>query len=104
MLFTEALPSFAAELERLLKKQGHAELAAQVSMLKIVDRCRCGDDFCASFYTEPKPQGAYGADHRCVELELEKGMLILDVVRDKIAHVELLHRQDIRERLLVSLP
>jgi hypothetical protein len=39
-----------------------------------------------------------------VELELEKGMLILDVVRDKIAHVELLHRRDIRERLLVSLP
>ena len=104
MLLAETLPSFAAELEELLKKEGHPELAAQVSGLKIVDRCRCGDDFCASFYTEPKPQGAYGAGHRCVELEPETGMLILDVVGDKITHVEVLHRQAIRERLLMSLP
>jgi len=60
------------------------KLAAQVSGLKIVDRCRCGDDFCASFCTERKPQGAYGAGHRCVELEPETGWLILDVVADKI--------------------
>jgi hypothetical protein len=39
-----------------------------------------------------------------VELEPEAGMLILDVVADKIVHVEVLHRQDIREKLLVSLP
>jgi hypothetical protein len=38
MLLTEILPSFAAELEELLKKEVHAELAAQVSGLKIVDR------------------------------------------------------------------
>jgi hypothetical protein len=104
MLLTETLPSFAAELEELLKKEGHAELAAQVSGLKIVDRCRCGDDFCASFYTERKPQRGYGAGHRCVELEPEAGMLILDVVADKIVHVEVLYRHDIREKLLVSLP
>ncbi len=104
MLLTETLPSFAAELEELLKKGGHAELAARVSALKIVDRCRCGDDFCASFYTECKPQGSYGASHRCVELEPETGMLILDVVADKIVHVEVLYRPDIREKLLVSYP
>jgi len=104
MLLTETLPSFAAELEQLLRKEGHPELAAQVSALKIVDRCRCGDDFCASFYTERKPQGAYGPGHRCVELEPETGMLILDVVADKIVHVEVLYRHDIRERLRASLP
>jgi hypothetical protein len=104
MLLTESLPFFAAELEQLLEKEGHAELAAQVSGLKIVDRCRCGDDFCASFYTERKPQGAYGAGHRCVELEPEAGVLILDVVEGRIVHVEVLYRHDIREKLLVSLP
>jgi hypothetical protein len=31
-------------------------------------------------------------------------MLILDVVADKIVHVEVLNRHDIREKLLVSLP
>jgi hypothetical protein len=104
MLLTETLPSFAAELEQLLKKEGHAELVAQVSELKIVDRCRCVDDFCASFYTERKPQGAYGAGHRCVELKPETGTLILDVVADKIVHVEILYRHDIRQKLLLSLP
>jgi hypothetical protein len=50
MLLTEILPE-AGELERLLKKSGEPELAAQAPQLTIVDRCRCGDDFCASFYT-----------------------------------------------------
>jgi hypothetical protein len=104
MLLTETLPSFAAELEELLKNEGYAELAAQVPGLKIVDRCRCGDDFCASFYTERKPEGAYGAGHRCVELEPETGMLILDVVADKIVHVEVLYRNEVREKLLVLFP
>jgi len=31
-------------------------------------------------------------------------MLILDVVADKIVHVEVLYRHDIRGKLLVSLP
>lgn len=100
----EILPQFAVELEQLLKKEGEAELAAQVAELVIVGRCRCGDDFCASFYTQPKPQGAYGPGHRCIELEPTEGMLILDVVKDRIAHVEVLNRNEIREKLLAALP
>ena len=60
MLVTEILPLLALELEQLLNNQGEVELAAQVSQLAIVDRCRCGDDFCSSFYTQPKPEGSYG--------------------------------------------
>jgi hypothetical protein len=104
MLLTETLPFLAVELEELPKKEGHAELAAQVSGLKIVDRCRCGHDFCASCYTERKPHGAYGAGHRDVELEPQAGMLLLDVVADKIVHVEVLYRHNIRENLLASFP
>jgi hypothetical protein len=58
----------ALELEQLLKKQGEAALAAQVPQLKVVDRCRCGDNFCSSFYTQPKPEGSYGPGHRPVAL------------------------------------
>jgi len=104
MLLTEILPAFAAELEHLLEKEGEAELAAQVPRLVIVDRCRCGDDFCASFYTEAKPEGAYGPGHRCFEVEPTEGMLILDIVAEKIVHVEVLYRNEIREKLLVALP
>ena len=104
MLLTKVLPLFADELEQLLKKEGESELAAQVPQLNIVDRCRCGDDFCASFYTQPKPAGAYGPGHRSMVLEPAEGMLILDVVADAIACVEVLYRNDIRDKLLSVLP
>ena len=104
MLLTEIFPPLARELEQLLKNQGEVELAAQVSQLAIVDRCRCGDDFCSSFYTQPKPEGTYGPDHRCIDLDAAEGMLLLDVVKGKIAHVEVLNRNDIRRKLLAVLP
>jgi hypothetical protein len=63
--------------------------------LTIVERCRCGDDFCASFYTQPKPKESYGPGHDSMELEPTEGMLILDIVDGRIAHVEILHRNDI---------
>jgi len=104
MLLTEILPVLADELELLLKKSGAPELAAQVSQLAMVDRCRCGDDFCASFYTEPKPEGTYGPGHRCMELEPAAGMLILDIVAGTIVHVEVLYRDEIRKKLVTAFP
>lgn len=104
MLLTEIFPLLARELEQLLKKQGEFELAAQVSQLEIVDRCRCGDDFCSSFYTQPKPEGRYGTSHRCIDLDAAEGMLVLDVVAGTIAHVEVLNRDDIRQKLVATFP
>jgi hypothetical protein len=101
---SEILPALAIELEQLFKKQGEAELAAQVSQLTVIDRCRCGDDFCSSFYTEPKPEGHYGPSHRCIDLDAAEGMLLVDVVAGKIAHVEVLNRADVRRHLLAALP
>jgi hypothetical protein len=100
----EILPALALELEQLFKKQGEPELAAQVPQLAVVDGCRCGDDFCSSFYTQPKPEGRYGPGHRCLDLEAEEGMLLVDVVEGKIAHVEVLNRVDVRHKLLAALP
>ena len=104
MQLIEILPSLALELEQLFKKQGEPELAAQVPQLAIVDRCRCGDDFCSSFYTQPKPEGGYGPGHRCLDLDAAEGMLLVDVVEGKIAHVEVLNRVDVRHKLLAALP
>jgi len=75
-----------------------------VVQLTIVDRCRCGDDFCSSFYTLPKPEGHYGPSHRCLDLDAAEGMLLVDVVAGKIAHVEVLNRSDIRHDLLAAMP
>ena len=100
----EALPAFRDELESLLLEAGEFQLAQQVSSLQIVDRCRCGDDFCSTFYTGTKPEGSYGPQHRNVVLSPEKGTLILDVVADKIKCVEVLYRDELRTLLEHALP
>jgi hypothetical protein len=100
MLLAETLPEFAQELQRLLQTQ-KPELAVQVPILKIVEGCGCGDDFCASFYTQPKPNGAYGPGHDTLLLDTEApGMLILDVVDGVISFVEVLYRPDVRQKLV----
>jgi hypothetical protein len=101
---SEILPALGIELEQLLKNQGEAELVARVSELTVIDRCLCGDDFCSSFYTQPKPQGPYGPGYRCMDLDAAEGMLLVDVVAGKIAHVEVFNRADVRRDLLAALP
>ena len=98
-LVSAVLPALAEELHQLLVQQDEPELAAQIAGLRIVDRCRCDDDFCSTFYVRPKPKGAYGPDHRNVSLTPKEGMLILDVVHEKIAGVEVLYRDDIRKAI-----
>jgi hypothetical protein len=104
LLLVETLPQLANELEQLLKKQGNTELAAQVSTLAILDRCRCEDDFCSSFYTQPKPREEYGLKHDTFDLDADKGLILVDVVSGVIAFVEVLNRDDIRKPLLAALP
>jgi hypothetical protein len=104
LLLKDVLPGLADELTQLLVVAGQQHLADQVLGLGIVDRCRCGDDFCASFYTLPKPPGSYGAGHNCFDLNAEKGMIILDVVNGGIAHVEILNRDEVRRDLIAVLP
>lgn len=103
-LLLTAMPELADELEALLRIAGETDLAAQVPGLRIVDRCRCSDDFCSTFYVQPKPDGAYGPGHRNVALEPKTGMLILDVVDEKIAGVEVLYRDDVQRKLQDALP
>ena len=103
-MLKDALPGLADELAQLLVAAGQQSLADQVPELSIVDRCRCGDDFWASFYTLPKPHGGYGAGHDCFDLDAEKGMIVLDVVSGCIAHIEVLNRDEVRRDLIAALP
>lgn len=83
-------------MERLLFEDGEADLAAQIPKLRIVDRCRCGESFCSTFYVQPPPSGAYGPSHYNVVIDPKAGMIVLDVVDGKIACVEVLYRDDVR--------
>jgi hypothetical protein len=99
MLLIESLPELSRELTDLLITAREPGLAAQIGDLEIVARCSCSDEFCASFYTAPKPVGSYGPKHRNIELGPAKGMIILDLVDDRIVHVEVLYRDDVGSKL-----
>lgn len=98
-LLREILPSLVRELEELLLDQGEDEIAGQVPELRIHDHCRCGDSFCGTFFVGPKPNGSYGPHHRNVSLSPKEGMLILDVVDERIVCVEALYRDDVRKAI-----
>jgi hypothetical protein len=77
-------------------------LAHQVKNLTIYDRCRCGDSFCSSFYTVAERTTPYPKGFRTLALRL--GELHLDVIGSTILHVELLYRDDIKEKIVSALP
>jgi hypothetical protein len=92
-LVSDKWPHLAAELATALRDEGASDLANQVDTLHVLEECGCDDDFCQSFYTAPKPSGAYGRGHRNIGLNpSEPGYLILDVVNDVIMFVEVLYR------------
>ncbi len=103
-LLQDALPDLADELTALLRSQNERDLAEQVPLLRLVDRCRCGDNFCATLYTAPKPKGAYGPNHESLSLNPSSGQLILDLVDRKIVCAEILFREDLRKRILQLFP
>lgn len=104
-LLAEAIPNFVGELESLLRSEGESDLAEQVAGLRIVDRCRCGDDFCATFYVVPPPSGAWGPGHETVPLGLSSnGMINVDVLDGHIVSIEVLDREDIRNAVLAACP
>ena len=48
------MPFLAQELTQELTKIGEAKLADTVSQLDILERCDCGNQSCAAFYTAEK--------------------------------------------------
>jgi hypothetical protein len=99
----ELMPVFAAELEELLRHAGRAELVPQVRGLAVLDRCGCGGDSCAYFYTRPKAVGLEGPICS-LPLAPAKGMVVLDLLRPRIVAVEVLDRPDVKQLLDRCLP
>lgn len=92
-LVREVYPELIAELERLLEAEGERHLAICVRDIRLVAPCGCRDDFCQSIRTAEHPPGTpYGPGHRNVLLDPEEGMVILDVVNERIVYVEILNR------------
>ena len=103
-LLQDSLPDFADELTSLLRNKNEPDLLEQVPLLRLVDRCRCGDDFGATLYTAPKPEGAYGPNHESIALNPSFKHFILDLVDRKIVCIEILFREDLRSKVLQLFP
>ena len=97
-LLCEVLPDFGAELLAGLTSIGRDDLAEQVPSLRVWDRCGCGDSFCNSFYVGPRPRGAWSdeGDHENEMPDVDRGMVVLDVVSGTIRYVEVIDRPEIR--------
>jgi hypothetical protein len=100
----EVFPEFCVELVALVSSSERPDLASQIPDLPVVDRCRCGQDNCAHFYTAPPPKGSYGPGHGNVLLGASRGLVILDVVHDNVVAVEVLDRADVKRALDAALP
>src|SRR5579862_9184726 len=98
-LLADVIPGLAEELKTLLAKSDFSDVVDQVDHLRIIDRCQCGEDSCATFYVVPRPIGAWGAGHENVSLDAENGFLILDLVNRKIVCVEVLDRNGVKRQL-----
>lgn len=98
-LVRDAFPGLIAELITLLEGEGEHELAHHVRDAPFVASCDCGDDLCQSIRTTAHPKGQpYGEGHRCVPLLPSQGMLVLDVVDDRIMYIEVLDRPPMNDQ------
>ncbi|MFE7563905.1 hypothetical protein [Kitasatospora sp. NPDC057500] len=95
----DIFPDLVAELSALLADEGEHDLAVRVRDIRLVGECDCGDDFCQSLRTAHHPPGEpFGEGRRCVELSPSTGMLLLDVVDERIMYVEVLDRPPMPRR------
>ncbi len=76
----DLLPDLARELAHGLTEARQTELSAQIATLPVGELCGCGDDFCSSFYTGPKPDRQRDGFFENLMPPVECGMVILDVV------------------------
>jgi hypothetical protein len=88
--YRDLLPLTAEIISALLTKDGRNALAEQVPDLMIFDRCSCEAPHCASFYTQPKPDGRYGPTHWGFMLPSPAGLITFDMLDHRIAFVEIL--------------
>ena len=80
----ELSPELALLLQAALVADGRIDLANSVDELQAFELRGCGDKFCTSFYTGPRPDRSWGPTHEILVYYLDEGMLVLDVVEGSI--------------------
>ena len=101
MLVRELFPELAKHILQDLRRLKRNDLAAEMMNLRVVDRCRCGEAICGTFYTQDADLreriGASGID-----LMLECGATITEL-KGRIVRIETLDPQ-VTETLCRVIP
>ena len=103
MLLAEILPALADQLVALVRQKGAPELAAQVRHCASRIVVGAGKSFAPDFTTR-SPNLKINTVLAVMDLDAAEGMVYIDTVAQKIVHVEIQNRQDIRRKLLEALP
>src|SRR5437763_6815286 len=99
MLLSEAFPEVAEDLRQLLREE-EPDLSEQVASLVITEPCGCGDDFCASFYTGPRPSDS-GSAREGIYQTVAGGEFVFaaSLVDGRVYYIEILSRPEIKTKL-----
>lgn len=96
----DLLPHVLAELEAGLREEGEIPLIETLPRLRVTEPCGCGDDFCSSFYTGPRPRHSWAEEGSARTIGIGGGTVFaIDVVDDEIRYVEIISGSEIRFRL-----
>jgi hypothetical protein len=96
------MPEFAAEVVRVLTACGEAALARQIAELWVFDRCRCGQQECATIHTAADHTFKYG---RGVGDANDTTLMAIDISSDgRIVSIETLGYPGFPQRLTKLMP
>ena len=126
-------PEVIEHLRLLLTETAEGSLASTISDVQVFDRCRCGQEDCATVYTKPRSNDR-GRDHRegvdapshqvrnivfwhpdtiCIDSGEKVGTrtvtpvthtTILDVVDEEVTRIEIIGDGENAQRLITALP
>lgn len=98
LYLVDALPDFSDELSRGLADLGHQELATSVKAIVIVERCKCNETGCITFYAVPK--SSLTNKCRCkTAYPVVRGLTCVQYIGQNIVWVEAVGRPDDRKKL-----
>ena len=132
-LLRQIWPEVIERLRMLLTETAEGPLASTISDLQVFDRCRCGQDDCATVYTKPwsddrgrdYSEGVDAPSHRrrgvvfwhpdtiCLDSGQKVGArtvtpvphtTILDVVDEEITRIEIIGDGESAQKLIAALP
>ena len=86
--FAATLPQMASEVRRALVECGEYALVDQVETLWVCDRCRCGNEDCATLYTSPEERPTASERAIGARLPAAGGYILIEVADEHIVSIE----------------